>query len=372
MSAPCPGRPRPWRTAFPAAAAGDIFLLNDPYHGGSHLPDLTIIVPVFAEGGAALLVGGARAPERYRRRHPWRLQPRRHRDLAGGAAHPADPAGRGRRPARRPDPHAGDQYPHPARLQRRPDGDDRRRAAGRAAAGAAAGQIRRRPAWRRRWRPSSTSSEAHARRILADLAGRRLQGEAFLDDDGFDRTDIAIRASVTKRGESADGGPVAPATRRPPASSIPAIPTCAAPWRWPSPSCSTPRWRRTMAPSAPLEVIAREGTVVWAREGAPVTMCTSHCSNEIVEAIVRALAQCCPERAMGGWGRRFRVAITGPGRPPARPPLRLAHVPCAARRRRLSAAVTAGRPRRMAQRGRAEIRQRRDGGDALPAVVRRP
>ena len=29
---------------------GDTFLLNDPYHGGSHLPDLTIIIPVFAEG----------------------------------------------------------------------------------------------------------------------------------------------------------------------------------------------------------------------------------------------------------------------------------------------------------------------------------
>ena len=29
---------------------GDIYLLNDPYHGGSHLPDLTAIVPVFAEG----------------------------------------------------------------------------------------------------------------------------------------------------------------------------------------------------------------------------------------------------------------------------------------------------------------------------------
>src|SRR3979411_2426608 len=27
---------------------GDVFLLNDPYYGGSHLPDLTVFVPVFA------------------------------------------------------------------------------------------------------------------------------------------------------------------------------------------------------------------------------------------------------------------------------------------------------------------------------------
>ena len=32
-------------------AEGDVFLLNDPYHGGSHLPDVTAFVPVFAGGG---------------------------------------------------------------------------------------------------------------------------------------------------------------------------------------------------------------------------------------------------------------------------------------------------------------------------------
>ena len=26
---------------------GDMFLLNDPYHGGNHLPDLTVLLPVF-------------------------------------------------------------------------------------------------------------------------------------------------------------------------------------------------------------------------------------------------------------------------------------------------------------------------------------
>ncbi|POR46444.1 5-oxoprolinase (ATP-hydrolysing) [Paraburkholderia eburnea] len=29
---------------------GDVFMLNDPYHGGTHLPDVTVITPVFAEG----------------------------------------------------------------------------------------------------------------------------------------------------------------------------------------------------------------------------------------------------------------------------------------------------------------------------------
>jgi 5-oxoprolinase (ATP-hydrolysing) len=31
---------------------GDVFVLNDPYHGGTHLPDVTVITPVFLEGAA--------------------------------------------------------------------------------------------------------------------------------------------------------------------------------------------------------------------------------------------------------------------------------------------------------------------------------
>src|SRR2546427_5617766 len=31
-------------------APGDLYLLNDPYHGGNHLPDLTVLLPVFAAG----------------------------------------------------------------------------------------------------------------------------------------------------------------------------------------------------------------------------------------------------------------------------------------------------------------------------------
>ena len=61
----------------------------------------------------------------------------------------------------------------------------------------------------------------------------------------------------------------------------------------------------------PLKVIAKQGTIVWADPGKPVTLCTSHPSNEIVEAIVKALAASCPDRVMAGWGRRFRIAVQG-------------------------------------------------------------
>jgi N-methylhydantoinase B len=55
----------------------------------------------------------------------------------------------------------------------------------------------------------------------------------------------------------------------------------------------------------------KEGTIVWPRPGAPVTLCTNHCAQEIIEAIIRALAPACPDRAMAGWGRRFRIAVLG-------------------------------------------------------------
>jgi 5-oxoprolinase (ATP-hydrolysing) len=38
-----------------AMRPGDVYMLNDPYHGGTHLPDVTVISPVFDEAGAAIL-----------------------------------------------------------------------------------------------------------------------------------------------------------------------------------------------------------------------------------------------------------------------------------------------------------------------------
>jgi 5-oxoprolinase (ATP-hydrolysing) len=44
------------RAAHPDMAPGDVFMTNDPARGGTHLPDITVITPVFAEGRVAFLV----------------------------------------------------------------------------------------------------------------------------------------------------------------------------------------------------------------------------------------------------------------------------------------------------------------------------
>ncbi len=38
----------------PQMRAGDIYLLNDPYNGGTHLPDVTVVTPVYLEPSAAM------------------------------------------------------------------------------------------------------------------------------------------------------------------------------------------------------------------------------------------------------------------------------------------------------------------------------
>jgi N-methylhydantoinase B len=288
---------------------GDIYLLNDPYHGGSHLPDLTIIVPVFGEGRLLF----------------WSVVRAHHTDIGGGTHGAYNPAateifqeglrlppillGQGRvaradlvrmivTNTRLPREVRGDLM---AMIGAAHLGEKRLHAVlakhGAALADAAAAGI-------------MALSEAHARRIIAAWTDGTWKGEAFLDDDGFGQQDIPIRATVTKRGDSitvdlSDSAPQVPSFLN---SSWPNTVSAV---RMAIAFLLDPEVAKNDGCFRPIEIIAKEGTIVLPREGAPVTMCTSHCSNEIVEAVVKALANACPERAMGGWGRRFRVAIKG-------------------------------------------------------------
>ncbi|MDB5382029.1 MAG: 5-oxoprolinase [Rhodospirillales bacterium] len=295
--------------AFPDPSEGDIFLLNDPYHGGSHLPDLTIVVPVM-EGATLRFWSVVRA----------------HQTDIGGATHggynpaateiwqeglriPPIRLGEGRTP--RPD--LLHMLVTNTRLPREVRGDVL------AMVGAAHLGERRVLAMLEKQGGDVLAAgvdaildhaEAHARRILDTWADGVFEGQAFLDDDGHGAEDILIHARVTKQGESltVDLSGSAPQVVGFVNSSYPNM--------WSAVAMAfayllDPEVAKNAGAFRPLTVIAKEGTVVWARPGAPVTLCTSHCSNEIVEAVVKALAQSCPKRAMGGWGRRFRVAIQG-------------------------------------------------------------
>jgi N-methylhydantoinase B len=154
------------------------------------------------------------------------------------------------------------------------------------------------------------AAERHAREIVSQWEDGTYLGEAVLDDDGFDRTDIVIRARVTKQGSDVvidlteSDTQVTGFVNSSHANTQSAVAMAFA-------FLLDPDITKNDGAFRPLTVKLKEGTIVWAREGAPVTMCTSHCSNEIIEAIIVALAQACPERVMGGWGRRLRIALNG-------------------------------------------------------------
>ena len=153
-------------------------------------------------------------------------------------------------------------------------------------------------------------AERQTRAVIAQWQDGVYFGEALLDDDGRGNEDIHIRATVTKSGSDlkidlTDSHPQVASFIN---SSYPNMYSSVVVALSYLIDPDTPKNDGTFRP---LEIIAKPGTVVWANPGAPVTLATNHCAQEILEAIIKALAPSCPERAMAGWGRRFRIAIQG-------------------------------------------------------------
>ncbi|HXP03135.1 MAG TPA: hydantoinase B/oxoprolinase family protein [Stellaceae bacterium] len=288
---------------------GDVFLLNDPYHGGNHLPDLTAFVPVFAGekprfwsinrahqsdiGGATHGAYNASATDIWQeglRITPLKLYDRGElrRDvmqmIATNVRHPRD--FRGDLAAMIGSAHVG----------------ERRVLALAAEFG---------------WEVTDAAIEAvldgaerQTRAVIAEWPDGVYFGEALLDDDGRGNNDIHIRATVTKAGSdlTVDLSDSHDQVTSFVNSSYPNMYSAVVVALSYLIDPHTPKNDGTFRP---VTVIAKEGTVVWAKPGAPVTLATNHCAQEILEAIVKALAPACPERAMAGWGRRFRIAIQG-------------------------------------------------------------
>jgi N-methylhydantoinase B len=293
------------------AKPGDIYLINDPWHGGSHLPDLTIILPVFDEPAKTLRF--------------WTVV-RAHMSDIGGATHGAYNASATeiwQEGIRIPPIRLGENgivredllamLAANTRLPRDFRGDML------AAIGAARlGERRLLETFTRYGAPEVSAagaaildlSEAQARKIVATWTDGIWSAEALLDDDGRGHQDIAIRATITKQGSdltidlSASDPQVASFVNSSYANMRSAVAIAFA-------YLLDPDIPKNDGVFRILTVIAKQGTIVWANEGAPVTLSTNHCGQEIAEAVIKALANSCPDRAMAGWGKRFRIAITG-------------------------------------------------------------
>jgi N-methylhydantoinase B len=154
------------------------------------------------------------------------------------------------------------------------------------------------------------ATEKQTRAVISEWRDGTYEGTALLDDDGRGNEDIAIRAKVTVSGSDltvdlTQSDPevesfVNSSLANTRSAVLVAISILLDP--------DTPK---NEGVARAVEILTKPGTIVNPNPGKPVTMCTSHCGNEIIEAVVVALSEACPERAMGGWGRRLRIALKG-------------------------------------------------------------
>ena len=293
-------------------APGDVFLLNDPYFGGSHLPDITAIRPVFVDGKLAFMTVN-----------------RAHHTDVGGGTHG------GYNPSASEIFHEGLRIP-PLRIydNDKPRDDLLQMMAANVRypknfLGDLNAQIGSILTAERRIRELVQhygaerlsgivdgildATEAQVRSFISDWPDGEYFGESLVDDDGFDSTLIPIRARITIAGDTMTidlsesarqvTGFINSAYANTRSLAHAAI-MYLAPYDVPKNDGSM----------GPLKVIAPEGLIVNANSPAPVCMSTNHCAEEIVEAIFKALAQ-----AGAGVGeRRFlpAAAIRHHGRGP--------------------------------------------------------
>jgi N-methylhydantoinase B len=288
---------------------GDVFLLNDPYHGNNHLPDLTAFVPVFADGRLLF----------------WSVN-RSHQSDIGGATHGAYNPGateiwqEGLRitPLKLYD--AGelrdDVLEMIATNVRHPRDFHGDLAA--MIGSARVGELRLQALLAEHGVKDALAgveavldaAERRARACIAEWKDGVFRGEAIIDDDGRGNRDLWIRAVVTVRGSDltvdiSDCHPQVTSFINSSYANMRASVAMALAY------LIDPDIPKNDGAFRPMTVIAREGTIAWAKAPAPVTLCTNCCAQEIGEAVIKALAHACPERAMAGWGRRFRIALQG-------------------------------------------------------------
>ena len=290
-------------------AEGDIFVLNDPYFGGSHIPDVTTIMPIFY-GGKLLFYSVNRA---------------HHSDM-GGPTHGGYNADASEIY------HEGIRLP-PLRIY---DGGAPRRdllqmlAANvrhpenflgdlNAQIGSVMIAAQRVRSLLDEYGPDRLTvyinevllaTERQVRQVISEWPDGVYKGESLVDDDGFDSKLIPIRATVTIRDDTmtidlSESSPQVTGFINSAYANTRSVAHAAIMYMAPLEVAKNEGSMR------PVTVIAPEGLIVNTRPPAPVCMSTNHCAEEIIEAVFKALAPAVPDAVNAGFSRRLRYAITG-------------------------------------------------------------
>lgn len=290
-----------------ALRAGEMVLLNDPYAGGTHLPDITLVAPCRVPGEAT--------PRFY-------VANRAHHADVGGISPGSMPMSRhideeGIRIA----PSVLDDalIERVCAASRTPD---ERRGDLRAQVAAARLGTQRLLEVCERYGPDTVSARAaalqdYAERLvragLADLPDGSWTFEDLLDGDGFDAVDIAIRCTLTLEGDRAtlDFG-----------ASDDAVPGSVNAVRAITVSAVTYALRCVLGDDIPIgagamrpiRVVTRPGSIVDATWPSAVAAGNVETSQRITDVVFGALAQVLPERVpAASCGSMNNVTIGGDG-----------------------------------------------------------
>ncbi len=282
-------------------APGDIVMLNDPFRGGTHLPDITLVAPVFvksrgnkpdfyvASRAHHADIGGAYPGSMGLCREIYqeglRIPPVR---IMRGGAIDRDVLAILLSNVRTPEEREGDLG---AQIASCNTGAERLR------------EVCRRYGLRRVARAARELldySEEIMRAFLRGVAVGRYQAEDFLDDDGITDKPIRIAVTITFAGGRRDNSAVTvdfSGTDLQVAGSVNAVEAIAYSACFYVFRCLlTDEVPATVGLMRPVKVVAPAGTVVNARPPAAVAGGNVETSQRIVDLLLRALSQALPDR----------------------------------------------------------------------------
>ncbi|AOT72035.1 hydantoinase B/oxoprolinase family protein [Geosporobacter ferrireducens] len=280
---------------------GDVFIVNDPYRGGNHLPDIGIITPVFHQGELVFFtvsrahhgdIGGSvagsyntRATEIFQ--EGIRIPPIK---LAVKNSIIDEVLDLITYNTRNPQMLKSDLY---AQIGANKIGQDRLRTLldkyGLKKVKESIIQLLQ-------------QAEDLTKAEISKFPAGSYTGEEWLDDDGFQETPVKIKAEVTYEVNQVTidfTGSDKQVTGFVNSSLVTTKSAAYIALLW----TLSPEIPRNSGAFRPIKIIAPPGTVVNPAESAPVTLSTLHCASEIISAIFKACAKAVPEKIPAGFGR---------------------------------------------------------------------
>jgi len=289
---------------------GDVFVLNDPYLGGTHLPDITIMKPIFYDGELQFVainrahhgdVGGM---------EPGSYCPEATELFHEGIRIPPLRIYRNEKPIQ-------DVVDMIRINTRMPDDlwvDMKAQVASCRVAEKRILELIDKygvPKTRATIEDIHRYAERRMRLEISALKDGVYQGESFLDSDGFSDDPIRIKVTITIKGDEASVDFSGSDDQVTGFVNSPLANTATCVYVAFLTTVTTPDIPHNDGVYRPIRISAPEGSVVNPHFPAPVASCTLDTACAILEACWIALSQVLPDRVPAGWSRWNGPAITG-------------------------------------------------------------